>query len=82
MGIEILPPDINEGEGTFTAASDSSIRYGLSAIKSLGRPVIEAIVEERANGGRFILYQGFREKKLINEPWKVLSNRERLTASD
>ena len=53
MGIEILPPDINEGEGTFTAASDSSIRYGLSAIKSLGRPVIEAIVEERANGGRF-----------------------------
>ena len=53
MGIEILPPGINEGEGTFTAASDSSIRYGLSAIKSLGRPVIEAIVEERANGGRF-----------------------------
>ncbi len=52
MGIEILPPDINEGEGVFSA-DGSSIRYGLSAIKSLGRPVIEAIVEERSNNGRF-----------------------------
>ncbi len=52
MGIEILPPDINEGEGVFSA-NGNSIRYGLSAIKSLGRPVIEAIVEERSNNGRF-----------------------------
>lgn len=52
MGIEILPPDINEGEGVFSA-DGSSIRYGLSAIKSLGRPVIEAIVDERSNNGRF-----------------------------
>lgn len=52
MGIQILPPDINEGEGVFTA-SGNSIRYGLSAIKSLGRPVIEAIVAEREQNGRF-----------------------------
>ncbi|MGN0370364.1 MAG: DNA polymerase III subunit alpha [Butyrivibrio sp.] len=52
MGIKILPPDINEGEGSFTV-SDGTIRYGLSAIKSLGRPVIEAIVAERERGGRF-----------------------------
>ena len=52
MGIEILPPDINEGEGAFSAQGNS-IRYGLSAIKSLGRPVIEAIVEERSRNGRF-----------------------------
>ena len=52
MGIEILPPDINEGEGAFTV-SDGGIRYGLSAIKSLGRPVIEAIVKERTENGRF-----------------------------
>lgn len=52
MGIEILPPDINEGEGAFSARDDT-IRYGLSAIKSLGRPVIEAIVEERNAGGKF-----------------------------
>ena len=52
MGIEILPPDINLGEGVFTAEGNT-IRYGLSAIKSLGRPVIEAIVEERNTGGKF-----------------------------
>ena len=52
MDIEILPPDINEGEGAFSVAGNS-IRYGLSAIKSLGRPVIEAIVEERTANGRF-----------------------------
>ncbi len=52
LGIKILPPDINEGEGAFTA-SDGAIRYGLLAIKSLGRPVIEAIVAERNENGRF-----------------------------
>ena len=46
MGIAILPPDINEGEGGFSV-SGQAIRYGLSAIKSIGRPVIDAIVEER-----------------------------------
>lgn len=52
MGISILPPDINEGEGVFTV-SGNSIRYGMSAIKSLGRPVIEAIVAEREANGSF-----------------------------
>jgi len=52
MGIEILPPDINEGEGNFSA-SGNSIRYGLSAIKSLGKPVISAILEERNRHGKF-----------------------------
>jgi DNA polymerase-3 subunit alpha len=52
MGIEILPPDINEGEGNFSA-SGNSIRYGLSAIKSLGKPVIEAILAEREKNGIF-----------------------------
>ena len=50
MGIEILPPDINEGESGFSV-SGNSIRYGLSAIKSVGRPVIEAIIEERKERG-------------------------------
>lgn len=52
MGIEILPPDINEGEGNFSA-SGNSIRYGLSAIKSLGKPVINSILAERKRGGKF-----------------------------
>lgn len=52
MKIAILPPDINEGEGSFSV-SDNSIRYGLSAIKSVGRPVIDAIVKEREEHGKF-----------------------------
>jgi len=52
MGIEILPPDINEGESDFSV-SGNSIRYGLSAIKGLGKPVIQAIVEERHKKGAY-----------------------------
>ena len=52
MNIEILPPDINEGDGVFTV-SKGAIRYALSAIKGIGRPVIEAIVMERNENGAF-----------------------------
>ncbi|SET14945.1 DNA polymerase III subunit alpha [[Clostridium] polysaccharolyticum] len=52
LGIEILPPDINEGESEFSV-SNGCIRYGLSAIKGLGKPVIHAIVEERTLNGPF-----------------------------
>ena len=58
MGIQILPPDINYGEGGFSV-SGNSIRYGLSAIKSVGRPVIEAIVAERKERGRFTTLKDF-----------------------
>ena len=46
LGIEILPPDINKGEGSFSV-DNGNIRYGLAAIKSIGRPVIDAIIAER-----------------------------------
>jgi DNA polymerase-3 subunit alpha len=52
MNISILPPDINEGEGNFSV-SGNAIRYGLSAIKSIGRPVIDSIVAERQERGQF-----------------------------
>lgn len=52
MGIRILPPDINKGEGAFSV-DDGCIRYGLSAIKSLGKPVIEEILKERTEHGPF-----------------------------
>lgn len=52
MGIQILPPDINEGEVGFSV-SDNAIRYALTAIKNVGRPVIEAIVKEREVRGPF-----------------------------
>ncbi|MDO5520595.1 MAG: DNA polymerase III subunit alpha [bacterium] len=58
MGIQILPPDINEGERAFSV-TDKSIRYGLSAIKGLGGSVIDAIVEEREKNGFFTSLKDF-----------------------
>ncbi|MFR3728325.1 DNA polymerase III subunit alpha [Lacrimispora sp.] len=52
MGISILPPDINEGESGFSV-SGNAIRYGLSAIKSVGKSVVELIVSEREENGIF-----------------------------
>lgn len=52
LGIRILPPDINEGYSRFSVSS-GGIRYGLSALKSVGRPVIDAVVEEREKNGPF-----------------------------
>ena len=52
LGIEIVPPDINEGEYRFTP-DGKNIRYGLAAIKGVGRPVIDEIVEERKAGGKY-----------------------------
>lgn len=62
MGIQVLPPDINVGLGVFTTEGNSSIRYGLYAIKSLGRPVVDKIIEERKNGGLYRTLQDFIER--------------------
>ena len=61
MGIQILPPDINKGEGNFSV-DHGKIRYGLAAIKSIGRPVIEAIIRERESGGEFTTLKNFIER--------------------
>ena len=61
MGIQILPPDINLGESGFTV-DGKNIRYGLSAIKSVGKPVIAAIVEERKLGGNYTSLKNFIER--------------------
>nr|WP_308625262.1 DNA polymerase III subunit alpha [uncultured Eisenbergiella sp.] len=58
MGIKILPPDINEGEAGFSV-SGGSIRYALTAIKGVGRPVIDAVTEERTARGPFLSLQDF-----------------------
>ena len=58
MGILILPPDINEGESGFSV-SDGQIRYGLSAIKSVGRPLIAAALKERQVNGKFTSLKDF-----------------------
>ena len=61
MGISILPPDINEGEWEFSV-SEKKIRYGLSAIKSVGRSVIETIAAEREAGGPFLSLKDFIDR--------------------
>ena len=52
MDIQILPPDINKGEADFSV-DGGNIRYGLAAIKSIGRPVVQAVIEEREAFGPF-----------------------------
>lgn len=61
MGIEIMPPDINDGERDFSV-SDGKIRYALSAIKSIGRSFIEGMVAEREYGGPFKNLKDFCER--------------------
>ncbi len=58
MGISVLPPDINSGESGFSVAGDN-IRYGLSALKSVGKSVIDALIAERRENGRFNSLQDF-----------------------
>ena len=61
MGIPILPPDVNRGNYGFSV-DGNGIRYGLSAIKSVGRPVIEALVKEREDRGPFLSLKDFVER--------------------
>lgn len=60
MGISLLPPDINKGFANFSVGEDgASIRYGLLAIKNVGRSAIEALVKEREEGGKFASLSDF-----------------------
>ncbi len=61
MGIRLLAPDINESEGVFSV-SGNSIRYGLNAIKSVGKPVIVDVMEERIVHGPFSDLSDFIER--------------------
>jgi len=53
MGIEILPPDINQSEANFTVVGEKSIRFGLTAIKNVGESAISCIIQEREQNGKF-----------------------------
>ena len=66
MGIRILQPDINEGESGFSVSGDA-IRYGLSAIKSLGKNVIDVMIEEREAHGRYKNLKDFMKRLTSKE---------------
>ncbi len=60
MGIEVLPPDINESFADFSVVpGKQTIRFGLTTIKNFGEGISEAIIEERKQNGRFASLQDF-----------------------
>lgn len=61
MGIQVLPPDINESFAKFTV-KDNKIRFGLAAVKNVGINAIESIVKSRENKGRFTSLPDFCNK--------------------
>ncbi len=61
MGIEVLPPDINESYEVFTVVSDK-IRFGLTAVKNVGQNVAKAIIQARKSKGKFTSLTDFIEK--------------------
>lgn len=61
MGIDRLPPDVNKSEDTFTV-ENNSIRFGLSAVKNVGRAMILNLVNERKNNGEFKNFSDFIDR--------------------
>lgn len=53
LGINVLPPDINASFATFTVVDDTTVRFGLNAIKNIGSHIVSAIIEERKTKGPF-----------------------------
>ena len=58
MGIRLLPPDVNQGQSSFSV-TEGKVRYSLTAIKGVGRPVIDAMVKERKERGPFTNLKDF-----------------------
>ena len=66
LGIATLPPDINHSYDTFTVEGDS-IRFGLGAVKNVGRGLIRGIVAKRNEGGPFASLEDFIQRMGENE---------------
>ncbi len=70
MGIKILPPDANESFANFTMVGKDAIRFGLGAVKNVGRTAIESIINARKEHGRFSSLSKFCEltdSRLVNK---------------
>jgi DNA polymerase-3 subunit alpha len=61
MKIQVLPPDVNESQATFTPVG-TDIRFGLTAIRNVGSNVVSAIVSARAEHGRYVDFNDFMSK--------------------
>ena len=70
MGIELLPPCVNESFSDFTIVSDKKVRFGLGAIKNVGEKAIESIIASRKSEGEFTSAFDFCERvdlRLVNK---------------
>ena len=72
MNIQMLPPDVNTSDMEFSV-EDNAIRFGLSAVKSLGRPTIKAIIDERSKS-RFTSMQDFISRLYTDLNKRTLEN--------
>ncbi len=76
MGIQVLPPEINESLDNFTAINKGQIRFGLSAVKNLGSDVIQTIITEREKNGPFITLADFvrrvQTRNFNKKSWEAL----------
>jgi len=75
MNIRVLPPDVNESFAKFTMIGNSSIRFGLAAIKNVGQGAIDSIIKAREKLGKFESIYDFCERvdlRLVNR--KVLES--------
>lgn len=76
MGIEVMPPDVNESLANFTVTDDKHIRFGLNAIKNLGSDVIDQIIIQRKQGGKFANLEDFitriQTRNFNKKSWEAL----------
>ncbi len=94
IGIKVLPPDVNESMSEFTPVDSKTVRFGLSALKSIGEEVIDAIIEARLESAFediFDFCERVQSKRLTKKVFEMLiksgafdsleSNRAKLMAS-
>ncbi|HYE22618.1 MAG TPA: DNA polymerase III subunit alpha, partial [Verrucomicrobiae bacterium] len=76
MGIDVLPPDVNESLANFTVIDDKHIRFGLNAVKNLGSDVIMEIIRTRKAGGKFENLEDFvariQTRNFNKKSWEAL----------
>ena len=62
MGIQVLPPDVNDSQLDFVAVGDTQVRFGMGAVRNVGENVVEGIVKARTEKGRFCDFNDFLGK--------------------
>ncbi|MET9861400.1 DNA polymerase III subunit alpha [Streptomyces smyrnaeus] len=62
MGIKVLPPNVNESEANFTSKDDSTIVFGLTAVRNVGQNVVDSIVKCRKAKGKYTSFPDFLDK--------------------